>query len=92
MEGSRHLEPHAIHPDMVEWAIAEIDAAIELVSSGLAVSVRLCELPEIDLAAAPGLAHAQARGVPFRFVRDGDTDPYIVIGPLGPAETAAVRS
>jgi hypothetical protein len=89
MESSRHPAPHVFDPSRVEWAIAEIDAAIELVSSGLAISVRLCELPEIESAAAIGLAHAQAAGIPFRFVRDGLTDPYLIIGPREVAEIAA---
>jgi len=88
MESSRHPTIHALDPVKVEWAIAEIDAAIELVASGLAISVRLCELPQIESAAAFGLAHAQAARIPFSFVRDGETQPYIIVGPLEAAGVA----
>jgi len=92
MESSRHPTPHALDPDKVEWSVAEIDAAIELVSSGLALSVRLCELPEIESAAAFGLSHAQAAGIPFRFVRHGDGPPFIVVGPRETTRIADNRS
>jgi hypothetical protein len=79
---SRRPTPHVIDPDRVEWSIAEIDAAISLVASGLATSVRLCELPEIEAAIAWAVAHAQEAGVPLRFVRAPGTHPLIVVGPV----------
>jgi hypothetical protein len=79
---SRRSAPHAIDPDRVEWSIAEIDAAISLVASGLATSVRLSELPEVDAAIAYAIAHAQDARVPLRFVREPGARPLIIVGPL----------
>ena len=55
--------------DVRAAALAEIDAAIELVRRGVATRVRLTSIPFVELAAATGLAHAADAGVLFRFER-----------------------
>ena len=49
-----------------EAAIAEIDAAIAMVTGGHAIRVRLTAVPDIAQVAGVGAAHANAVGVGFR--------------------------
>jgi hypothetical protein len=51
-------------------AIAEIDAAIDLVAGGVARRVRLTAIPFVESVAAVGLARARAAGLAFRFERN----------------------
>jgi hypothetical protein len=77
--------PHAREPSAEDRdrAIAEIDAAIELVLSRMAVRVRLTGIAFADLVAGPAAAHAQEAHVGFRIERDRPTGPTTVtVGPL----------
>jgi hypothetical protein len=60
--------------------LAEIDAAIALVSAGLARRVRLVSLGEPAAVAATGLARAQEAGIGFRLDRTGAA-VAVTIGP-----------
>ena len=66
--------------DVAGPELAEIDAAIALVASGLATRVCLVSLVHVDAIAATGLVHAQAAGVSFRLDRNGDATA-VTIGP-----------
>jgi hypothetical protein len=79
-----------LHPEPLEWSIAEIDAAIELVASGHAIRVSLCELPSIAAAAAFGLAHAHAAGIPIVVKPDPGGAVAVIIGPRS-VDTVADR-
>jgi hypothetical protein len=68
--------------DPIERAIAEIDAAIELVLDGAATRVTLTALPGLADAAGAGAARAQAASVGFRLA-PGEPDT-VVIGPRRP--------
>jgi hypothetical protein len=69
--------------DPLEIALSEIDAAIELVSRGLARRVRLSGLVAGERAAGPGLARAQDAGVGFVLERGAAPGCAVslVIGP-----------
>ena len=69
--------------DPLDIALAEIDAAIELVLRGQARRVRLVGLSAGENAAGAGLARAQAAGVQFTLERsDAGAHPVsLVIGP-----------
>jgi hypothetical protein len=60
--------------------LAEIDAAIAMVASGLASRVRLVSLGHADAVAATGLAHAQDASVDFRLDRNGEATA-VTVGP-----------
>jgi hypothetical protein len=60
--------------------LAEIDAAIAMVASGLASRVRLVSLGDPDAIAATGLAHAQDASVDFRLDRNGEATA-VTVGP-----------
>jgi len=69
-------------------ALREIDAAIELVLSGVARRLRLTAIPFIETVAATGLAHAGAAGVDFRLERrDRLGVATVTIGPVRPEST-----
>jgi hypothetical protein len=66
-------------------ALAEINAAISLVTSRVARRVQLTALPFVEAAAAVGLANARAAGIAFRFDRaDRAGVATVTIGPLDP--------
>ena len=67
--------------DSLELALAEVDAAIALVLSGLAVTVRLCNLAVAEDVAFDAAARAQTAGVGFSLRRDGARRPTLVVGP-----------
>jgi hypothetical protein len=71
----------AVPSDPLERDLAEIDAAIGLVSRGLARRVRLVALARPDAVAATGLARAQAAGVGFTIDR-GSSGIAVTVGPL----------
>ena len=74
--------PVVVGPDVDDAAraLGEVDAAIELVSRGLASRVRLAGLPEIDLVLGVALARAQAADLDFHIDRTG-ASPGLTIGP-----------
>ena len=61
-------------------ARSEIRAAIALVATGGAKTVRIANLSDAERA-AEGLSVAQASRVSMRIVRETETPPPIVIGP-----------
>ncbi len=66
-------------------ALAEINAAIALVTARVARRVQLTALPFVEAAAAVGLANAQAAGIAFRFDRaEREGVATVTIGPLDP--------
>ena len=68
-------------------ALAEIDAAIELVALHVARRVRLTALPFAEAVGGIGLAHARAAGMAFTFERPERAG--VVTVTIGPLETAA---
>jgi hypothetical protein len=70
-------------------ALAEIDAAIALVSAQVARRVRLTALPFFESIAGLGLAHARAAGLAFRL--EPPERAGVITVTIGPAEVAAVR-
>jgi len=66
--------------DALAHDLAEVDAAIALVSHGGATRVRLVNLGHPDVIAATGLAHAQDAGLLFRLDRNGDATA-VTVGP-----------
>jgi hypothetical protein len=77
--GLRALSLVAIDP--IERDLAEVDAAIALVTRGLATRVRLVGLMRTEALAGPGLARSQAAGVGFGLDSAGST-PALTVGPL----------
>jgi hypothetical protein len=73
-------EPSA---EEVEKALAQVDAAIALVSGGAAVRIRLIAFPLVDMVAGLAAAHAQLAGVAFQIDR---LDPVgaaaMIVGPV----------
>jgi hypothetical protein len=67
--------------DPIESDIAEIDAALGLVTRGLATRVRLVGLLRPEAAAAAGLAHAQEAQVAFSLDRGPDGAVALTLGP-----------
>jgi hypothetical protein len=67
--------------DDAERALTEIDAAITMVSFGVARSVRLCNLPGAEEAAFDAAARAQVADVAFSLQRDGARAVTMIIGP-----------
>lgn len=77
----------AHNPDATERTLAEIDAAIAMVALGVAVSVRLVNLPTAEESAFDAAARAQAGGVGFLLQREDQGLVTLVIGPrLGDRE------
>jgi len=75
--------PAASERDPLEIALAEIEAAIELVRRGQARRVRLVGLAAVEHAAGVGLARAQDAGVCFALERSTERGQAIsiLIGP-----------
>jgi hypothetical protein len=76
--------PRALEPsdDELESALAEVDAAIELVSRGAAVRIRLIGFALVDVVAGIAAAHAQLAGVEFQVSRLAPTGAAgIIVGP-----------
>lgn len=71
--------------DPFERDLTEIDAAIELVTSGAAARVRLVALVRPDAIAAEGLARAQAANVRFALDRGTNGVAAITVGPARPS-------
>jgi hypothetical protein len=71
----------AHNPDATERTLAEIDAAIAMVSLGVARTVRLCNLPGAEETAFDAAARAQAAGVAFSLQRDSPEACTMVVGP-----------
>jgi hypothetical protein len=65
-------------------ALAEIDAAIALVSARVARRVRLTALPFVESVAGLGLAHAREAGLAFQFEQAERAG--VVTITIGPAE------
>ena len=78
--------------DVGAAALAEINAAIELVTARVARRVQLTALPFVEAAAAVGLANARAAGIAFRFDRaDRVGVATVTIGPLDPVSLVVAR-
>lgn len=71
----------AHNPDSTERTLAEIDAAIAMVALGIAVTVRLVNLPTAEEVAFDATARAQAAGVAFSLQRDGPDSTTMIVGP-----------
>ena len=71
----------AHNPDATERALAEIDAAIAMVSLGVAATVRLVNLPGAETTAFEAAARAQAAGLGFHLQRHGGGSTTLVVGP-----------
>jgi hypothetical protein len=67
--------------DALDRALAEVDTAIAMVARGVAVSVRLCNLPGAEDAAFDAAARAQAAGVAFSLLRDRPSSVTMIVGP-----------
>lgn len=67
--------------DAIERVLCEVDAAISMVTFGVARSVRLCNLPGADDAAFDAAARAQGAGVAFSLQREGTHSVTMIIGP-----------
>jgi hypothetical protein len=73
--------PTAAADDALERAMLEVDAAIALVVTGIAVTITLCCFEGAETAAFAGAAWAQAAGVAFRLGREPAAPVRLVIGP-----------
>jgi hypothetical protein len=76
--------PRALEPsdEDVEKALAQVDAAIALVSRGAAVRIRLIGFPLADMVAGLAAAHAQLAGVTFQIDRlDPAGAAAMIVGP-----------
>ena len=80
MESLRHRSRSRTPRAIRGHDLAEIDAAIAIVASGLASRVRLVSLGHADAVAATGLAHAQDASVDFRLDRNGEATA-VTVGP-----------
>jgi hypothetical protein len=81
----RPAESPSAVDDAGTTALAEIDAAIALVTAGAARRVRLTALPFVGTVAAVGLAHARSAGLVFQFERPERAGvATVTIGPLVP--------
>ena len=65
--------------DLIDADLREVDTAIEMVASRLAVRVRLVGLNDADTIAPIALAHAQLAGIDFRIDRGETTS--LTFGP-----------
>jgi len=61
--------------------IAEIDAAISMVATGIAARVRLVGLAHPGMAAAVALARTQVAGIRFEIERSPDGIASLTVGP-----------
>jgi hypothetical protein len=84
-----HIEPtpfpRALEPsdEELDNALAEVDAAIALVSRGAAVRVRLIGFALAEAVAGLAAAHAQLAGVGFQVDRPDVTGALaIIVGPI----------
>ncbi len=67
----------------LETALAEVDAAIDLIGAGAAVRIRLIGFALADSIAGIAAAHAQLAGVAFQLDRpDVAGAMAIIVGPL----------
>ena len=71
----------AHNPDATERTLAEIDASIAMVALGVAVSVRLVNLPLAEESAFDAAARAQTAGVAFSLNREATNSVTLMIGP-----------
>lgn len=71
----------ARNSDATERTLAEIDAAIAMVSTGVAASVRLVNMPAAEETAFDAAARAQAAGLSFSLQRDGTDTATMIVGP-----------
>lgn len=71
----------AHNPDATERTLAEIDAAIAMVSLGVAATVRLVNLPGAEANAFEAAARAQAAGLAFRLQGHDAGSTMLIIGP-----------
>jgi hypothetical protein len=83
MEPVTHLPTTPSSADPAARDLAEIDAAIGLVASGMATRIRLVGLARSNQVAAIGLARAQAAGLTFEVDRTPDGPTTLTIGPRG---------
>jgi len=84
--------PTTVAGDPLERALSEIDAAIALVLTGIAVTITLCCLEGAEGAAFTGAVWAQAAGVAFRLRREPPAPVRGVIGPrLNPVAVDLLR-
>lgn len=67
--------------DATERTLAEIDAAITMVSRGVARTVRLVNLPAAGEMAFDAAARAQAAGVAFSLQGDDPASSTMIVGP-----------
>ena len=77
--------PRAVEPtdEELETALAEVDAAIDLIGAGAAVRIRLIGFALADSIAGIAAAHAQLAGVAFQLDRpDVAGAMAIIVGPL----------
>ena len=88
MERSRPILLPVALPDAADRALAELFAAIELVSLGMATRVHVTGLAGLDEVAAQALVRAQAAGVRFTLARDQPDTVTAIVGPraLGPRD------
>ena len=68
-------------PTSVEGVLREVNAAIVMVARGIAVTVRLCNLPGAGDAAFDAAARAQAAAVGFGLQRDHPGSTTMIVGP-----------
>ncbi len=84
---ARRMDPTIIrlpvvgHADPLERALLEIDIAIALVLTGVAVTITLCCLEAAEAAAFTGAVWAQTAGVAFHLLHGSSTPDSLVIGP-----------
>ena len=70
--------------DPIERDLAEIDAAIGMVATGVATRVRLVGLAHPDKTAAIALARSQTAGIGFELERGPDGGVSLTVGPATP--------
>jgi hypothetical protein len=69
-------------PDPADRALAELEAAIDMVALGLARRVHVTGLGGLEEVAAVALSRAQGAGVAFALSRDGGPDSLsAIVGP-----------
>jgi hypothetical protein len=71
----------AHNPDATERTLAEIDAAIAMVSRGVARTVRLVNMPAAGAMAFDAAARAQAAGVAFSLQGNDPDSSTMIVGP-----------
>lgn len=82
MDAKPPLQLLAAVPDPADRALAELDAAIDMVALGLARRVHVTGLIGLDAVAAVAVSRAQAAGVAFALSRDGGPDSLsAIVGP-----------